>query len=151
MNNSCRIDLHEVGEEEKNNMIKVLNMHTIAVVGISKKSDRASNYVARYLQEKGYNIIPVRPGVKEIMGKRCYRDLEDIEEKVEVVNVFRRSEFCAKIAEKAVKIGAKALWMQEGIVSKEAQAIAQNAGLIVIMDYCLEKAYAKYIENNQHI
>ncbi len=149
--NACRLGFGEVSKEDKKKIIEILNMKDIAVVGISPKKDRPSNYVPRYMQERGYRIIPIRPGVKEILGSKCYRDLEDVEESVDVVNVFRRSEFCPEIAKKAVKIGAKALWLQEGIISYEARKIAEDAGLIVVMDYCMEKAYSKYIENNRYL
>lgn len=149
--NVCRLGFGEVSKEDEKKIIEILNMSTIAVVGISPKEDRPSNYVPRYMQERGYKIVPIRPGAKEILGSRCYRDLEDVEEAVDVVDVFRRGEFCAEIAKKAVKIGAKALWLQEGIVSYEARKIAENAGLIVVMDYCLEKAYSKYMENNRYL
>ncbi len=139
---SCRIDTGEISSPEKEKLLKILSMKTIAVVGMSPKKDRPSNYVPRYMKEKGYRIIPVRPGIKSILGERCYRDLEEIEEPVEIVNVFRRSEFCPEIAEKAVKIGAKALWLQEGIVSEEAKKIAEDAGLLVVMDKCMQKIHA---------
>ena len=147
----CRVGLGDVTKEDEEKMLKLLSMKTIAVVGISPKEDRASHYVPKFMQEKGYRIIPVRPGVKEILGERCYRNLDDVEESVDVVNVFRRSEFCEDIAKKAVKIGAKAIWMQEGVISYEAKKIAEDAGLIVIMDFCLEKAYSKYIEKNRYM
>ncbi len=145
--NVCRIGLGNVTKTDEEKILKILSMKTIAVVGMSPKKDRPSNYVPRYMLEKGYNIIPVRPGAKEILGIKCYRDLDDIDVSVDVVNVFRRSEYCPEIAKKSVNIGAKALWMQEGIYSEEAKLIAENAGLLVVMDLCLQKAHAKYAKS----
>ncbi len=136
----CRVDLGKVDDEEKRKMLSVLRMKNIAVVGISPKNDRPSYDVAKYLKQNGYNIIPVRPATKEILGKKCYRSLEEIKELVDVVDVFKRSEYCVEIAKQAVKIGAKALWLQEGIYSEKAKEIAEKAGLVVIMDRCLKKA-----------
>ncbi len=147
--NACRIGFGDVAENDEEKILKILSMKTIAVVGMSPKKDRPSNYVPRYMMEKGYEIIPVRPGTKEILGRKCYRDLEELDVAVDVVNVFRRSEYCPEIAKKAVKIGAKALWLQEGVYSQEAREIAESAGLLVIMDLCLEKAHYKYIENSR--
>ncbi len=145
--NACRIGFGKVFKNDEEKILRILSMKTIAVVGMSPKENRPSNYVPRYLMEKGYEIIPVRPGAKEILGKKCYRDLEEVDIPVDVVNVFRRSEYCPEIAKKAVKIGAKAIWMQEGVESDEAKKIAEDAGLLVVMNLCLEKAHYKYIEN----
>ena len=141
---ACRVDLGRVDDEEKEKIKQVLRMKNIAVVGISPKEDRPSYDVAKYLKENGYNIIPVRPAVKEILGEKCYRSLEDIDRPVDVVDVFRRSEHCVEIAKQAVKIRAKALWLQEGVYSEEAKRIAETAGLIVIMDKCLKKAHREF-------
>ncbi len=146
---ACRIDLGNIDKQEKEKLLKILSLKTIAVVGMSPKKNRPSHYVPKYMQDHGYKIIPVRPGVKSILDQKCYPDLEDVKEKVDIVNVFRRSEFCAEIAKKAVKIGAKALWLQEGIVSEEARKIAESAGLMVVMDMCMQKVHAKLKgENN---
>ncbi len=145
--NACRIGFGEVLKKEEKTILEILSMKTIAVVGMSPKEGRPSNYVPRYMMEKGYEIIPIRPGVKEILGKRCYKDLDSMHIKVDVVNVFRRSEYCPEIAKKAVQIGAKAIWLQEGIISYEAKRIAESSGLLFVMDFCLQKAYSKYIEH----
>ncbi len=144
--NVCRVNFGEVSDKEEEKILEILKMRTIAVVGISPKEDRPSNYVPRFLMERGYEIIPVRPGVKQVLGLKCYSDLENLDKPVDVVNVFRRGEYCPKIAEKAVKIGAKALWMQEGVISEKAKDIAEKAGMLVVMDFCIEKAYSKYME-----
>ncbi len=141
---TCRVDLGDVSGEEKKKILAVLRMRDIAIVGISPKEDRPSYDVAKYLKENGYNIIPVRPATKEILGKKCYKSLEGVSEPIDVVDVFRRSEYCVEIARHAVKIGAKALWLQEGVYSEEAKRIAENAGLVVIMDRCLKKAHREF-------
>ena len=110
----------------------------IAVVGLSPKANRPSNQVALYLIEAGYNVIPVNPGQKEILGRKCYPDLESISEHIDIVDIFRRSEDVGPIVESAIGVGAKVVWMQQGIVNEEAAARAREAGLTVIMDRCLK-------------
>jgi predicted CoA-binding protein len=110
----------------------------IAVVGLSPKTSRPSNQVALYLIEAGYNIIPVNPGQEEILDRKCYPDLESINEPIDIVDVFRRSEDVGPIVESAIGVGAKIIWMQQGIVNEEAAARAREAGLVVIMDRCLK-------------
>lgn len=109
---------------------------TIAVVGLSPKPQRPSHQVARYLMAAGYIIIPVNPGQDTILGLPCYRSLKAIPTQVDMVDIFRRPEAVLPIVEDAIAIGAKFIWMQEGIVHKEAAAKAEAAGLIVIMDRC---------------
>ena len=110
--------------------------HTIAVVGLSPDPERDSYEVAAYLQARGYRIIPVNPNAVEILGERCYADLRDIPEPVDLVDVFRRPEAAPAIAAATVAIGTRALWLQLGIVSKEAAAIARAGGVDVVMDRC---------------
>jgi len=112
---------------------------TIAVVGLSGKRYRPSYGVAEYLKRAGYRIIPVNPMEKEVLGERCYPDLESIPEPVDLVDVFRRSEFVPEIVEAAIRIGAKAVWMQEGVIHEAAAARAEAAGLAVVMDHCILK------------
>ena len=112
-------------------------MRTIAVVGMSQKPERPSNFVALYMLDKGYEIIPVNPGQKEIAGKTCYPSLQEIPKQVDVVNVFRRPEYVLPIAEAAIKIGAKALWLQDGVINKDAAKLAKEAGLLVVMNDCM--------------
>ena len=109
---------------------------TIAVVGLSPKPQRPSHQVARYLMAAGYTIIPVNPGQDTILDLPCYRSLKAIPTQVDMVDIFRRPEAVLPIVEDAIAIGAKYIWMQEGIVHKEAAAKAEAAGLIVIMDRC---------------
>jgi predicted CoA-binding protein len=108
----------------------------IAVVGLSPKPHRPSHQVARYLMEAGYTIIPVNPGQDEILGMTCYPNLQAIPTPLDMVDIFRRQEKVMPIVEDAIAIGAKFIWMQEGIVNKEAAAKAEAAGLSVIMDRC---------------
>ncbi len=110
---------------------------TIAVVGLSEKPSRPSYQVAQYMQSVGYRIIPVNPLCSEILGERCYPDLLSIPEPIDMVNVFRKSEDCLPIAQDAVKIGAKSLWMQQGVINQEAYDHAQFEGLEAVMDKCL--------------
>jgi predicted CoA-binding protein len=109
---------------------------TIAVVGLSPKPNRPSHQVARYLMEVGYTIIPVNPGQDIILGQTCYSNLRDIPTPVDMVDIFRRQEEVVPIVEDAIGIGARFIWMQQGIVNEEAAEKAEAAGLIVIMDRC---------------
>ncbi|NQT73348.1 MAG: CoA-binding protein [Chloroflexi bacterium] len=116
---------------------------TIAVVGLSPKTNRPSHEVAEYLKLQGYKIIPVNPRATEILGEKSYPDLISIPLKVDLVDIFRRSEDVPPIIDEAIKIGAKAVWMQEGIISEEAAARARNAGLLVVMDKCTLKVHER--------
>jgi predicted CoA-binding protein len=119
------------------------NSRVIAVVGLSANLERPSNIVATYLKEKGYKIIPVNPGEKTILGLTSYPDLSSIPEKVDVVDIFRKSEDVPTIVQEAIKIGAKVVWMQEGVVNQAAADTAEKAGLKVVMDKCLRKEHMK--------
>jgi predicted CoA-binding protein len=116
--------------------------HTIAVVGLSSKPGRPSLEVARYLQEHGYRIVPVNPRETEVLGEHAYPSLRDLpaDLAIDVVDVFRRAEETPEVARDAVAIGAKVLWLQEGIVNEEAYRVADAAGLAVIMGVCIKKA-----------
>jgi len=109
---------------------------TIALVGASPKPERPSNSVMRYLLAEGYRVIPVRPHRVEILGIPCVDSVTDIEEPVDLVDVFRRAEFCPEVAEQAAAAGAKALWLQLGIVSPESRAIAERAGMDYVENAC---------------
>jgi predicted CoA-binding protein len=119
--------------------------HVVAVVGLSSKPDRPSHDVARSLQEHGYRVIPVNPRETEVLGERAYPSLLDIPEdvRVDVVDVFRRAEETPDVARQAVAIGAKALWLQEGIVNDEAAGIAIDGGLDLVMGICIKKERAR--------
>lgn len=114
------------------------NSKTIAVIGLSPKEIRPSNLVARYLIEVGYTIYPVNPGQSSILGLKCYGSVKDINADIDIVNIFRRSEEVYPIVEAAVEIGAKAVWMQQGIIHEEAARLAENNGLTVVMDRCIK-------------
>ncbi len=116
---------------------------TIAVVGLSSDPMRPSYGVAEYMQRAGYKIIPVNPNEREVLGERAVQRLEDIREKVDIVDVFRRAEFVPEVAESAIAMGARALWLQEGVVHEEAAKRAREAGLFVVMDRCILKEHAK--------
>jgi len=115
--------------------------NTVASVGLSSNPDKASYGIAFYLKAQGYKIIPVNPTANEIMGEKAYPSLSDIPVKVDIVQVFRKSEDVPPIVDEAIKIGAKAVWMQEGIVNEEARQTATNAGLFVVMDICMRAAH----------
>ena len=116
---------------------------TVAVVGLSDDPSRPSNEVAAYLQEQGYEVIPVNPRVTEVLGAVCYPDLHAVPKHVDVVDVFRRSEHVVPIARAAVEIGAKALWLQDGVMNEEAAEVAREAGLAVVMDDCMLRRHAR--------
>lgn len=111
---------------------------TIAMVGLSPKENRPSNMVGRYLLSVGYTIFPVNPGHTEILGQPCYAQLSAIPAKIDIVDIFRRSEDVLPIVEEAVKLGAGAIWMQLGIINLEAAEFARRNGLVVIMDRCIK-------------
>jgi uncharacterized protein len=119
------------------------NYKTIAVVGLSNNPMRPSYGVSEYMQRQGYRIIPVNPGHAEILGEKSYRNLEEIPEPVDIVNVFRRSEMIPPVADSAIAIGAKVLWLQEGIENEEAAEKARAAGLEVVMNTCILKAHSR--------
>ncbi len=116
---------------------------TIAVVGLSPKPERPSFQVAHYLQAAGYRIIPVHPAVGEVLGEKAYHTLEEIPDGVDIVDVFRRSDQTPEVARSAVAIGARALWLQEGITNPEAEETAAKAGLLVFSDRCLLKEHRR--------
>jgi uncharacterized protein len=116
---------------------------SIAVVGLSSKSFRSSYGVARYLQSSGYRIIPVNPKESLVLGEKCYARLEDLPEKVDIVDIFRRSDLVPEVVDAAIEIGARAVWMQEGVVNEAAAERARRAGLFVVMDLCIARELHK--------
>lgn len=123
---------------------RVLQLNrTIAVVGLSASWNRPSYFAAKYMQERGYTIIPVNPGASEILGVKCYPDLASVPVPIDMVDVFRKPEDVVPIAEEAVRIGAKCLWLQLGVINDEAVALADAAGLEVVMDRCVKIEYAR--------
>jgi predicted CoA-binding protein len=115
----------------------------VAIVGASSNIGRASNHVGSYLKRRGYKIVPVNPAEKMVLGEVCYPDLASVPDKVDVVDIFRRSEEVVPIINDAIKIGAKAVWMQEGVVNEEAALKARDAGLKVVMDRCMLKEHIR--------
>lgn len=115
----------------------------IAVVGLSGKRFRPSYGVAEYMQRAGYRIIPVNPNEVTVLGQKCYPDLESIPEPVDIVDVFRRSDQAAEAVDAAIRIGAKTVWLQEGVIDEEAAARASAAGLNVVMDRCILKDHRR--------
>lgn len=121
------------------------NAKTIAVVGLSSNPLRASNEVAAYLKAAGYRIIPVNPNEREVLGEKAYARLEDVPEHVDIVDIFRRSEFVKPVVASAIGVGASAVWMQEGVVNEAAARKAREAGLTVVMDRCILKEHQRYL------
>lgn len=121
------------------------NAHTIAVVGLSSSRSRASYGVSQYMQSAGYRIIPVNPNEQQVLGEKAYARLEDVPEKIDVVNIFRRSEFVPETVDAAIHKGARAIWMQEGVADETAAQRARDAGLFVVMDSCILKEHRRLL------
>ncbi|TFH46724.1 MAG: CoA-binding protein [Lysobacterales bacterium] len=117
--------------------------HTVAMVGLSADWFRPSFFAAKYLKDHGFRVIPVNPRYVEILGEKCYARVQDIPDPIDVVDCFRRAEDIPLIAEAAIEVGAKVLWMQLGIVNEEAAATARQAGLEVIMNRCMKIEFAR--------
>ena len=120
------------------------NARTIAVVGLSSKRSRPSYGVTEYMQKSGYRIIPVNPNETEILGERCYPDLDSVPGTVDIVDIFRRAEFVPEIVEAAIRKGTRAIWMQEGVVHEAAAKRAAEAGIVVLMDRCILKDHRRF-------
>lgn len=116
---------------------------TIAVVGLSDNPARTSYGVSAYMQSQGYRIIPVNPAISEALGEKAYPTLSEVPEKVDIVNVFRRSEYVPEVVDEAIRLGVPAIWMQEGVVHEEAAEKARQAGIFVVMNRCILKEHAK--------
>ena len=121
------------------------NAKTIAVVGLSSRRSRPSYGVSEYMQSKGYRIIPVNPNETEVLGEKAWASLEEIPEHIDIVDIFRRAECVPDIVDSAIRIGAKGVWMQEGVVHDEAAGKARAAGLEVVMDRCILKEHRKML------
>jgi predicted CoA-binding protein len=124
---------------------RILSMRRVAIVGLSGNELRASNFVGRYLQRNGYEIFPVNPREKTILGQRSYASLSDISEAIDVVNVFRQPSAVPDIAREAVSMGARCLWLQYNVISEEGAEIASDAGMDVVMDRCMKVEHARYL------
>ncbi len=123
------------------------NYKTIAVIGLSDRAFRPSHGVARMMQTEGYRVIPVNPNCKTILGEKCYPSLRDVPQKIDLVNVFRRPVYVDEIVEQAIAVGAKALWLQLGVVNPSAAQRALQSGLDVVMDRCWSIEYQRYMLN----
>jgi predicted CoA-binding protein len=121
----------------------LLSAKTIAVVGLSSDPMRPSFGVAQYLQRHGYRIIPVNPNETEVLGERSYADLDSVPDHVDIVDIFRRSEFVPDIVEGAIRKGARCVWMQQGVIHEQAARRAEQAGLVAVMDECILVAYSR--------
>jgi predicted CoA-binding protein len=133
-----------MADQEQNERI-LRECRVVAVVGASPDPERVSHRVFNYLCDHGYEAIPVNPTTKMVAGRACYPNLSAIPAKIDVVDIFRRSEECLAIVDEAIKVGAKVVWMQEGIVNGEAEARGRAAGLIVVMDRCMMKEHRRLI------
>ena len=135
--------IHFLAEQQQIKQI-LQEAQTIAVVGLSPKPDRPSHQVANYLIAAGYEVIPVNPGQEKILGQKCYPNLDAIPFHVDVVDIFRSPAYVPPIVEAAVRIRAKVVWMQVGIVNRAAAAAARAAGLVVIMDRCIKTDHINF-------
>ena len=123
--------------------VQLRESKTIAVVGMSPRPERPSHYVAKYLMEQGYKIIPVNPAVEEVLGMKSYPDIVSIPERVDMVDIFRRSSQVPPVVEDAIEAGARFTWMQDGVVNEDAAARARNAGMSVVMDNCTLREHSR--------
>jgi predicted CoA-binding protein len=134
----------EPTDQELRNILR--DAKKIAVVGISNKPDRPSYQVAKYMKEAGYEIIPINPTIDEVFGIKSVKTLSELEDDVDIINVFRRSEETVPVAEAAVKTKAKVLWLQLGIFNEEAAKIAMSNGMKVVMDHCIKIDHARLMK-----
>jgi hypothetical protein len=141
MSEACEMPLSNATPQEIRNILN--SARTIAVVGLSDKPDRDSYRVADYLKRAGYRIIPVNPAITEVLGEKSYPGLRDIPEKIDVVDIFRKPDAVPPIVDDAIAIGAKVVWMQDGIVHNEAAARARAAGLTVVMSKCMLREHMR--------
>ena len=116
---------------------KFYSLKNIAVIGISKNPEKAAHYVPKYLAEKGYNIIPVNPTTNKILDKKCYREITEVPDSVDIVDVFRPSEEVLPVVREAIKKNPKVIWLQEGIHNPEAEELARKAGIDVVFNRCM--------------
>lgn len=146
----CEVPAFEPTDEEIKGILN--GMKVIAVVGISDKNDRDSHRVGRYLQSKGFRIVPVNPSLTEVLGEKAYPDLTAVPRElfqIDVVDIFRKPDAVPEIIRDAIAIGAKTVWMQEGIVNNAAAETARAAGLQVVMNRCIMKTYKVFLEKKK--
>ena len=120
---------------------RLLKLRTVAVVGCSPKPGRPSHQIAAYLMEVGYRVFPVNPNASEVLGEKCYPDLASVPEPIEVVDVFRRPQEAADVVRQAIAVGAKGVWLQDGVRAPEAEALARSRGLTVVADDCIMRQH----------
>jgi uncharacterized protein len=133
---ACPLPIPPTADEET--IIRhLLQSERIAVVGITDDPSRPSHYVSDYLISQGRDVIPVNPSHTEILGRKCYPSLKDVPGEIDLVDVFRRPEFCADVVRDAIAVGAKGVWLQSGIISDEAQRLAKEAGILFVQNRCL--------------
>jgi predicted CoA-binding protein len=137
MSDACEMPLNNATPQEVRDVLRAAR--TVAVVGLSDKPDRDSYHVAAYLQQAGYRVIPVNPAVASVLGEKAYASLRDVPEKIDVVDIFRKPDAVPGIVDDAIAVGAKVVWMQEGIVHNAAADRARAAGLTVVMSRCILK------------
>lgn len=121
----------------------ILTLKRVAVIGMSKNEHKAAHYVPKYLSENGFSIIPVNPTVDEILGKKCYNTISDIDDDVDIIDVFRPSELVLPVVEEAIKKNPKVIWLQEGIHNLEAEKIAQENGIKIVFNRCMLAEYQR--------
>ena len=138
------IDLNNISEIPQ----LLTEAQVIAVVGLTPKAERPSNMVARYLKQAGYIVIPVNPGHDQILGERCYPSLLDVPSRIDIANIFRRSEDVGPIVHQAIEKGCTAIWMQQGIVNHDAAAKAKQHGIKVVMDRCIKVDHDNLFHRN---
>jgi uncharacterized protein len=137
-------DANKVAINSHETIRKILDeCRTIAVVGLSSDPSRASHGVAGYMRRQGYKVIPVNPNETEVFAEKAYPDLAAVPEKIDLVDVFRRSDEAGKAVDEAIAVGAKAVWLQEGVIDREAAQRALDAGLLVVMDRCWLKEHIR--------
>jgi len=149
MKEDREVQIFDLSDDE---IIKILSKYrNVAVVGLSADESKDSNRVAQFLLDRGFHIFPVNPNSTEILGRKCYARLSDIEDEIDIVDIFRKSEAVGEIVDEAIKMNAKAVWMQQGVVNHEAAGKARAAGLKVVMDRCIKRAYSAYFPPDQKI
>jgi uncharacterized protein len=146
---NTRLSAEERSKYQNTEVIRsILNTaRTIAIVGLSDKKERASNFVGSYLKSEGYTIVPVNPLKQEILGEKCYPDLKSIPFAIDLVDVFRRPDECVNIVNEAIEIKAKAVWLQLGIVNRDAGELALQNNLMIVMDRCIKMEHGRYNGN----
>ena len=118
-------------------IIEILNLKKVAVIGMSKHQEKAAHFVPKYLSENGFDIIPVNPNSDEILNKKCYKEINDIKDDIDIVDVFRPSEDVLQFVKDAIKKNPKVIWLQEGIHNEEAENLAREYGIDVVFNRCM--------------